>query len=274
MRTVTVGNVQILPLLDTRLLGSPELFMPKHAEQFRSEYPHLFDERGLLQLSVTCFLVRSAGQTWLIDTGLGNRRRPNFPLGRLDEALRDAGVRPDEIDHVVHTHLHVDHVGWNTVDGQHGPEPYFPKAEFHVQRAEWDFWMQPQFLESGEHPHLRECVKPIENRVRLHEGEESLDEHLVFVATPGHTPGHVSIGIASGGERAVIIGDVSHHPVQLDHPDWSPVFDVDPEQASRTRARMFDWAAEEQRIWLAGHWPDSGVGRILRVNGKRTFRAL
>lgn len=275
MRTIRIGNVDVLPLVDTYLLGDPKVFMPQHAEAFVAGYPQYFDERGLLRMSITCFLVRSAGKTWLIDTGLGPRRRPNFPVGRLDQTLRDAGIDPADIDAVVHTHLHVDHVGWNTVDGAEGmPVPFFPRAEHHAQQDEWDFWMRPDFLEGSEHLHLRECVAPVADRLRLHRGEVSLDEHLVFVAAPGHTPGHVAIGIVSGGERALIVGDASHHPVQLDHPEWSPVFDVDPELAARSRARLFEEAATSGLIWMAGHWPDSGIGRIVRVNGRRTFRAL
>lgn len=275
MRQVRIGAVEVLPLVDTHLLGDPRVFLPQHADRFLAEYPHLFDERGLLHMTITCFLVRSAGRTWLVDTGLGPRRRPSFPRGRLDQALREVGVGPEDVDAVVHTHLHVDHVGWNTVESSAGtPRPYFPRAVHHVQRAEWEFWMRPEFLDGGDHPHLRECVVPVADRVQLHEGEVPLDAHLVFVAAPGHTPGHVAIGIVSGGERGLIAGDVSHHPVQLDHPDWSPVFDVEPELAAKTRARLFDEAADDGRLWMAGHWPDSGIGRILRVDGKRTFRAL
>lgn len=277
MRVVRIGSVEVLPLVDTYLLGDPRIFMPKHAEAFLREYPHVFDERGLLRMTITCFLVRSAGKTWLVDTGIGPRRRPNFPTGKLDQGLCEAGLGPADIDGVIHTHLHIDHVGWNTVDLDDGRrEVFFPKAEFVIQQTEWDYWMAPERLEAPGNDHLRECVEPLRDtgRIRFVESETALDEHLVFVPTPGHTPGHVAIGIASQGERALIVGDASHHPVQLDHPDWSPVFDVDPDLAARTRARLFDEAASDGRIWMAGHWPDSGIGRIVRVNGKRVFRAL
>ncbi|GBD23296.1 N-acyl homoserine lactonase AiiA [bacterium HR29] len=275
MRVVRIGSVEVLPLVDTYLLGDPRIFMPKHAEAFLGEYPHLLDERGLLRMTITCFLVRSAGKTWLVDTGIGPRRRPNFPAGKLDQALREAGLGPADIDGVIHTHLHIDHVGWNTVPGPDGaPQPYFPRAEHRAQRAEWQFWMRPEHLEGDAQPHLAECVAPVADRFRLQDGEEAIDDHLVFVPAPGHTPGHVAIGIASQGERALIVGDASHHPVQLDHPDWSPAFDVDPDLAARTRARLFDDAASDGRVWMAGHWPDSGIGRIVRVDGRRVFRAL
>ena len=118
MPTVTVGNVSITPLQDPAILMDPRQFMPAHAEQFAAECKDQADERGLLPMSVTCYLVRSAGKNILIDTGLGPRRRPGFPRGKLDESLKAAGVDPSEIETIVHTHLHIDHVGWNTVDGR------------------------------------------------------------------------------------------------------------------------------------------------------------
>lgn len=275
MTQVTIGNVTILPLLDTSLLMNPRMFFPEHAEQAIAEYPDLLDERQLMQVSITCYLVRSAGRNVLIDTGLGPRRRPNFPPGKLDQAFANANIDPASIDQVVHTHLHIDHVGWNTVeDGAGGTRAYFPNARHIVQQREWDYWMQPKFVESQDH--LRECVEPLakDGRFDFYEGEHALDENLTFVPAPGHTPGHVAIGIYSAGERAVIIGDASHHPMQLDHPDWSPSADVDPVLSASSRDSLMDTAADDGRTWIAGHWPHPGVGRIVRLDGKRVFKAL
>jgi glyoxylase-like metal-dependent hydrolase (beta-lactamase superfamily II) len=213
-----------------------------------------------------------------VDSGLGNRPRPNFPRGRLDEALADAGVAPGEIDAVLNTHLHIDHVGWNTIDLPDGRrEVFFPNARFAIQQKEWDFWMTPEQMQQPGNAHLVECVEPLRDSGRIDfftERGTAFDENLTFVASPGHTPGHVAIGIYSAGERAIIIGDASHHPVQLDHPDWSPAFDTDPVQSARTRDRLFDEAAADGRLWLAGHWPHPGIGRIVRLDGKRVFQAL
>jgi len=136
--------------------------------------------------------------------------------------------------------------------------------------------MQPERMNDPGSAHLLECVEPLRNsgRIKFVEGEHAIDDHLIYVPTPGHTPGHVAIGIMSQGERAVIIGDASHHPVQLLHPDWSPSFDWDPVMSAKTRDRLFDWAIEEERTWISGHWEHPGLGRLLRVDGARTFRAL
>jgi len=277
MHKATVGNVEVTALRDAHLVMDPRQFLPAHAEAFVAEYGHLADARGLLPMAVTCYLVRSAGKNILVDTGLGPRKRPGFPGGNLDAAFRDAGLNPAAIDVVVHTHLHIDHVGWNTFDREDGTrELFFPNARFFIQQVEWDYWMTPERMANPANAHLAECVEPLRDsgRITFVDGEQAIDENLTCVATPGHTPGHVAIGIASAGERAVIVGDASHHPAQLLHPDWSPPFDIDPVQSAKSRDRLFDMAIDEQRLWIAGHWEHPGLGRLLRLDGKRTFRAL
>ncbi len=274
---VVIGNVEIQPVLDTNLLGDPNTFLPKSAGRFAAEYPELVDERQLITMSITCYLLRSEGKTILVDTGLGNRRRPRFPVGRLDENLAALGVTPEEVDIIVHTHLHIDHVGWNTVEGEDGSKHiFFPRAEYYIQQTEWDFWMTPKWLAEPGYECLGECVEPLTEtgRIRFMDGDAAITGDLTFVAAPGHTPGHVGIGIYSAGERALLIGDASHHPVQLDHPDWGAVADVNPDQAVETRTRLFEEAIADGRIVVAGHWPHPGIGRIVRLEGKRVFQAL
>lgn len=277
MHKITIGNVEITALLDTPILMNPHQFMPAHAEQMLRENAGSVDERGLMPMAVTCYLVRSGGQTLIVDTGLGNRRRPGFPPGKLDKALAAAGISPTEIGVVLNTHLHIDHVGWNTVEREDGTtEVFFPNARFYFQQAEWDFWMTPTQLEQPHNAHLVECVAPLKDtgRITFVESEQAIDENLTYIPTPGHTPGHVAIGIASSGERGVIVGDSSHHPAQLIHPDWSPSFDTDPILSMQTRDKLFDRAIEEERTWIAGHWEHPGFGRIVRLDGKRVFKAL
>ncbi len=278
MQTVTIGNVQVTPVLDCPVLMNPRTFIPGHGDELSAEYAHLADERGLLPMAITTYLIRSEGKTMLVDSGLGARKRPGFPQGHLDEALQAAGIRPEEINVVLNTHLHVDHVGWNTVPGEDGrPRIFFPNATFVFQQREWDYWMTPEYINDPRHPHLAECVQPVVDagRVKLQgDGETAFDTNLTFVASPGHTPGHVAIGIASAGERAIIVGDASHHPVHLDHPDWSPGADLDPILSAKTRDALIERAIADQSVWMAGHWPFPGMGRILRLDGKRVFRAL
>lgn len=275
--SVKVGNVEIMPLLDSNLLGDPDFFLPRAEGRFAEEYPHLVDERKLVKMSITCFLVRSSGKTVLVDSGLGNRAKPGFPPAHLDKSMSEAGIRPEDIDIVVHTHLHIDHVGWNTVDGTDGkPSILFTNATFVTQQSEYDYWMTPERMAEPGNAHLIDCVKPVADagKLKLVEGDAAITEDLVFVPAPGHTPGHAAVGIASSGERAIIIGDASHHVSQLDHPDWSTAFDIDPDQAHRTRDKIFDEVADDGRLFVAGHWQHPGMGRIVRLDGRRVFQAL
>lgn len=277
MHTVSVGSVEITALLDAPFLQNPRVLAPDHAEELAAELRDSLNERGLCVGAVTCYLIRAAGRLVLVDTGIGPRRRPGFPAGHLDEALHAAGVKPEEIDAVVHTHLHTDHIGWNTYDTEDGrTEVFFPKAQFVIQQGEWGFWMTPEMLAEPRNAALRECIAPLRDSGRIHftQGEESFGEHLVFISVPGHTPGHVAVGIASAGERAVIIGDASHHPFHVTHPDWATPLDWDPRMAAASRDRLYDLAANDGRLVLGGHWAHPGWGHIIRLEGKRTFRAL
>ncbi len=277
MHQVSIGSVAIIALLDAPFLQNPKVLTPDHAEEMAAEFRDSLDSRGLCTGAVTCYLIRSAGSLILVDTGIGPRRRPGFPAGHLDAALREAGVGPDEIDTVVHTHLHTDHIGWNTYDAGDGrTEIFFPKARFVIQQAEWDFWTAPEMLAEPRNAALRECIEPLRHTGRIHftQGEETLGPHLVFISAPGHTPGHVAVGISDAGERGMIIGDASHHPFHVTHPDWVTPLDWDPAQAAASRDRLFDIAAEERRLVLAGHWTHPGWGHIVRLDGRRSFRAL
>jgi glyoxylase-like metal-dependent hydrolase (beta-lactamase superfamily II) len=276
MHAVKIGSVEITALLDARFLQNPKVLVPEHAEEMAEEYRDALDERGLVMGAVTTYLVRSAGKLVLVDTGIGPRKRPGLPSGHLPEALNEASVRPEEIDAVVHTHLHVDHVGWNTYDTEDGrTEIFFPNARFVISQGEWDYWMTPEMLAEPRNAALRECVEPLRHsgRLTLTQGEESFDEHIVFVSAPGHSPGHVAVGIADGSERGLIIGDASHHPNHVSHPDWRSPLDWDSAMAAASRDRVFNLAADEHRLVIAGHWNYPGWGYIVRLDGKRSFRA-
>ena len=282
MAGVRVGSVEVIPISDGSFRRSPAQFFPDVPEAAWELYRDHLDDHGQLGLNLGSFLLRADGRTLLVDTGLGTRAAPGDLGGpRLPDRLREAGVSPEQVEYVLTTHMHFDHTGWNTVDTDDGPAPMFPRARYLVQRAEWEFWMQPAGVET---PHLTEravelleqTARPLAQAGLLEpvEGEHAPVPSVRFLPTPGHTPGHACILIDSGSERAVILGDVAHTPVQVTEPAWSIGADVDKEQGRRTRAALWDRIEEHGLTVCAGHFAPPNVGRFVRVAGKRTWRAL
>jgi glyoxylase-like metal-dependent hydrolase (beta-lactamase superfamily II) len=194
-------------------------------------------------IPVNVVLLRTDETTLLVDTGAGPKPRPFFPDGdaRLLDELELLGVTPADVDIVVHTHLHIDHVGW---DGA------FPNARYVVHEEDWAYFMSEESL--AERPHLREKVLPLD--VQRVTGETEIAPGLVVFPTPGHTPGHMSLRAGS----LAVLGDLVAHEAQVEDPDLVFVNDMDREQAAVTRRRVFAQLADEAAIVATGHFRDAG----------------
>jgi glyoxylase-like metal-dependent hydrolase (beta-lactamase superfamily II) len=275
--TITVGNVEIMPVLDASAMAPCAALFPTITdEQWSHHKEHLSDDLKLLPMSIASFVVRSAGQTILVDTGIGAKNRPFFPQGRLPDALREAGVPPESIDVVLATHIHIDHVGWHTTAQGDNYVPTFPQAKHIFNLEEWNYFTQPDVMKQPMMEHISDCVIPLDGKVAIElldvGTEHRLNDDITLVGTPGHTPAHMSIAIASAGEAAIIWGDVCHHPAQVTEL-WSPVFDMNPTLAQATRESVLERVERERTLVLAGHFPFPGMGRVVKVDGKRYWRA-
>jgi len=270
---ITIGNVEILSLSDGSFDADPVVIFPQVPREAWQPYRSLLNESGQMTINVGCFLVRTSGQLVLIDSGIGGKPRGFFPRGRLPDELASAGVRPEDIDLVALTHLHVDHVGWNTVAGAGGWVPFFPRARYVVTRDEWEFWTEPE--RAAQADYITDSVLPLAlaGVAELVEGEYALTDDLRFIPTPGHTPGHVSIGVASAGEFGLVLGDLAHHPAQFTEPHWQQVFDTHPALAMQTRHALAERIERERLLVAAGHFAPPGFGRLVQVNGRRFWRA-
>ena len=270
--TLQVGSITIISLSDGSGSRAPGDLMPSVPAEAWEGLGDYLDANGHLQTNYGSFLIRE-GDTWtLIDTGFGNR--PGSRGGALFGELEKADVPPEKISRVILTHLHGDHLGGNTVDVDGKPVPTFKNARYVVQRADWGHFQQPRVKDGL--PSIALCADPIEAAgvLDLIEGSQSISAGISTILTPGHTPGHQSILVSSEGEKAIILGDVSHTPVQIIHPDWSPMFDVDPDQSAKTRAEVWDRIEQEGLRIAAGHYPYPGLGGIVRVEGKRRWQPL
>ena len=258
--TLRVGDVRIDALYDMPFdIDRERIFPSVSDEDWAGLEDHLTAE-GKVRLEIVCYLIRSQGNTILCDTGLGKFPGTEDP-GHLLEALAATGVRPEEIDSVVFTHLHGDHVGWN-VDWSSGePKAVFPNAKYVIQKTEWEHFASPERKDS---PSSQRQLLPIEalGSLQLLSGDHSFTDEVKAIVTSGHTPGHMSLEIASQGERALVQGDVVVHHVLLPRPLWEPRFDFEPEGARKLRGRMLPQWAEERLLIIANHFPAPGYGYV------------
>ncbi|MDZ4278163.1 MAG: MBL fold metallo-hydrolase [Dehalococcoidia bacterium] len=233
-------------------------------------------EQYRIPLGLNCVLVRSAGKTVLIETGVGDKeghRRQASPAseGNLLAELAALGVRPEEVDIVVNTHLHADHCGWNTRAGDDGRAvPTFPRARYLIQQGEWEAATHPS--ERTRATYLAENLLPLEAAgvLELIDGELSLTPEITILPTRGHTEDHASVVLSSGGETAIYIGDMVQHHVQLERTAWVSAFDVLPLISMETKKRIVERAIRERALIVSVHSPYPGLGRMtLGEDGRR-----
>lgn len=240
-----------------------------HAEWLQ---PRFFDADWQMLLSLHAFVVRTPHHTVLVDTCVGNDKERAYPewnhmrtdfLGRL----RAAGVAPEQVDCVFCTHFHGDHVGWNTrLDGGRWV-PTFPNARYLFHKPEFEHWMR---LPDAELPvQVRDSVVPIveAGQYELVQGDWALDDALTLEPTPGHTPGHCSVHLASGGAEAVITGDMVHSPAQIAHPDWPTRACSDAALAVATRTAFVQRYADTAVQVLGTHFAPPTACRIVATGG-------
>lgn len=229
------------------------------------------DGTGLL-VYVNCWIVRTPYHHLVIDTGIGDGRNRRIPLfndlqtGWLDR-MRQAGIDPAMIDHVLCTHLHSDHVGWNTHLSHGCWVPSFPNARYHWSRMEDAFAASPAFRDSLAAGVFEDSVQPVIEAGLVDlvndTGGEVL-EGVTFHPTPGHTPGHMSISVRDGDYMALFSGDVVHSPLQVHLPDWNSAFCEAPDAARASRRWALNHAADHRALFLPAHFGGSSAGHVTR----------
>ncbi|MBS0471173.1 MAG: MBL fold metallo-hydrolase [Proteobacteria bacterium] len=234
-------------------------------------FPHFASEDGTLKLSVHALLVEGPGGLKLVvDTCVGNDKPRNMtrqrPLHRpFLEHIAEAGLPRERVNTVVCTHLHVDHVGWNTMLGEDGKwMPTFPNAKYLIGRQEYEHWIKDEDAEQK--AIMADSVKPIfdSGLTQMVEMNHRISPEVRLIPTTGHTPGHVSVVIESQGETAIITGDMMHHPAQIGRPDWAPTFDSDKAAARATRKAMLkDWS-DKPILIIGTHFAEPTAGHIVR----------
>jgi glyoxylase-like metal-dependent hydrolase (beta-lactamase superfamily II) len=230
--------------------------------------PHFVQDNGILKIAVQALVLESQGQRIVVDTCVGNDKIRSNPFwNKLQtEFLSDmttAGFPVDSIDTVVCTHLHVDHVGWNTRWIGDAWVPTFTRARYLFGSTEWEHWSQQPDSDDGDV--IGDSVRPVVDAglVDLVDSDHRITDEIQLEPTPGHTPGHVSVRIRSRGEEAVITGDLIHHPVQCGEVDWASKFDVDPDRARSTRRTFLTRCADAGTRVIGTHFATPTAGRVV-----------
>jgi glyoxylase-like metal-dependent hydrolase (beta-lactamase superfamily II) len=267
-RTVKVGELELVPILDAiGVLGELGALYPEVPaadwEPYRAHYPELF-ACGSWVLRCAAFLVRTGDTTVLVDAGVGP---PGLWTawgaeweGALPSLLDDLGVGRDDVDVVLLTHLHVDHVGWNTDEGGN---VFFPRARYLVHEDALAF-----ALTQAERPHVRRCIAPLVDRFEKVVDGFEVAPGLTTFAAPGHFPGHLGLRLRSAGEDAVLLADTAVHPALLDRPDWVYAADGDSPVCAETRRALLPELLDRDVLVACGHYPGSGIGRVVTRDGR------
>ena len=261
-----MGEVEVIALTDVEgpFFRLGQIFPGVRREEwvpYFARYPWAFTDEHTIRGRIGAYMLKAPSGNILVDAGIGPMA---FGMpGRLLGELENGDIQPEDVDIVFLTHLHGDHLGWS-VTGE--GEPTFPHARYVTQAIEWE--------ESGSH--VGHALAPLEQLgvLDLLYGEESVSEEVIAIPTPGHSPGHASLLVSSGGEDAIVAGDVIVHPAQVAEPLWNIHFDEDKEQASFTREMLLDWTEADGIVIAAGHVPGTGFGCVVREGDRRYWQAL
>ena len=266
-----VGEATISVVTETELVYSCETFLrqpPSALDPYRDWLTPYVTDDGQFRMVVQAFLVAVDGLRIVVDTCIGNGK--NFGPSMADfngldtrfvEDLVTANFAPDEVDYVICTHLHVDHVGWNTQLVDDVWVPTFPNARYVMSQQDLDYWSEHEAL----HNPFAVSVQPVVDAglVDAVATDHRVSPSVALLPTPGHTPGHVSVHITSGGESAIITGDMVHSPVQFARPEWSSVADTDSDEATRSRERLVAMAGGATTLVIGTHFPPPTAAHLV-----------
>jgi glyoxylase-like metal-dependent hydrolase (beta-lactamase superfamily II) len=276
-----IGDITIVRVEESISPVSPSILLPTSSEEVITAHaswlrPHFVDEFGNFVLSIHAFGIRAGDRRIIVDTCIGNDRDiPGIEALNLHTPflsdLAAADFAREAVDTVICTHLHFDHVGWNTmlVDGEWVPT--FPNARYLFCRDEWTHWEGAGA--TGYAATIDDAVRPVLDAglADLVASDHRVTDEIRLEATPGHTPGHVAVHVESSGQHALITGDLAHHPVQFAEPDWYADPDTDPRQSTATRRRLLGEYTDTDVLVIGTHFAPPCAGRLVSEGSSHRF---
>jgi glyoxylase-like metal-dependent hydrolase (beta-lactamase superfamily II) len=281
-----IGDVEVFSIPEVVSFDDDiNVLLPNATPELVLKYPWMQPNyatpEGRMIINFQGFVVKAGGRNIVVDTCIGADRQREYEVfcnlkSDYMADLKSIGVTPDNVDTVLCTHLHFDHVGWNAQRLNNRWVPTFPKARYLFGRIEYEHWME-LYRTKGYHDllHVEECVMPIieAGLVDLIEMEHRINGEISLEPTPGHTPGHVSVRIRSRGDEAIITGDMLHTPLQIAVPDWIGNFDMDRALAAQQRARFVKASADKPLLVIGSHFPHPTAGHIVSDGDSWRFTA-
>lgn len=280
-----VGSVEIFQIIELEAGKIIQSIMPdatpENVKKMKWLIPNYVGENGILKALVQSFLIKSNGKYILVDTCNGNdKNRPSMTeWGNLKikfiEKLKETGITPSDINYVVCTHLHFDHVGWNTTLVNGKWIPTFPNAKYIFSKKEYEYWnIKPKKEMIDDLLGIEDSIQPIINAglAELVKDDYKFDENISLIPTPGHTPHHVSVQIQSQGKNALISGNFIYHPCQVEKTEWGNTVDTYSDQALETRKKILSSIANTKTLLLGSHFSNPAGGFVKTKNGKLIFK--
>ncbi len=267
-----IGSVTVTRVVEMEMAGGTRFILPDATPEACAELdwmaPHFMTPEGKLIMSVHALIIDTGSRCIMVDTCIGNDKTRNVPAWNdLQTAfltdIERLGYPREHIDTVLCTHLHVDHVGWNTmlVDGQW--QPTFERARYLFAETEWQYWDAAED-EAVYGPVIADSVRPVVEAglVDLVGESHQVCDEVCLEPTPGHTPGHVSVHIRSAGHEALITGDCIHHPCQMSRTDWCSSADYDPGQGRATRESLLEQYVDTDVLMIGTHFATPTAGHV------------
>ncbi|MEU7814034.1 MBL fold metallo-hydrolase [Pseudonocardia sp. NPDC049154] len=268
-----IGSIEITSLVDGEIRVPPADTYADVAPERWAEHPDRLDAQGHVEFTTGGYLVRTGEHTVLVDLGAGFDPPVPFTGGTLLDRLAEVGTAPEDVDHVIITHLHFDHIGWASRDGR----VVFPNAEHHLHLRDWEFFVDSAYVpmpmeRAQDLPANR--LAPLKDHVTRFTGRVDVVPGVRLRPAPGHTPGTTIVELESGGERGLLLGDVAHSAVELLLDGWPGIADVDAVQARRTAAEVAAELVETGVPFALAHAPGLTWTRLVEEQGRRSLVVL